>query len=51
VPSKIPAPPDAKLTPVKKLLLLCTTERYGGEDGSPSFSAVQIQKVYIIKRM
>lgn len=39
VPTKIPAPPDAKLTPVKNDLLLDANDRYGGEVGRPTFSA------------
>lgn len=38
----IPAPPDAKLTPVRKVLVLLVAEareRYGGEVGRPSLSA------------
>jgi hypothetical protein len=49
VPSKIPAPPEAKLTPVRNdplfLLDLDTKDRYGGEVGRPTFSAAQ-KKIY-----
>lgn len=40
-PLKIPAPPEAKLTPVRNdaLLLFDLRARYGGEDGNPTFSA------------
>lgn len=43
VSSKIPAPPDAKLTPLRKfsLLLLDIIDKYGGEVGKPTFSAAQ----------
>jgi hypothetical protein len=38
VPLKIPAPPEAKLTPVIKEEVFCgETERYGGEVGKPTF--------------
>ena len=39
LPSKIPAPPDAKLTPVKNDPLFDANDRYGGEVGRPTFSA------------
>lgn len=49
VPLKMPAPPDAKLTPVTVELELLsffdfdTSDRYGGAKGSPTFSAAKIQ--------
>ena len=50
VPLKIPAPPDAKLTPVTTVALLLlnffdldTSDRYGGAEGNPTFSAVDHQ--------
>lgn len=45
VASKIPAPAEAKLMPLKnasELLGFLLMERYGGADGKPSFSAVKI---------
>jgi len=48
MPLNIPAPPEAKLTPLKKdtFLLFFTVEdareRYGGEVERPTFSAVTI---------
>lgn len=43
MPLKIPAPPEAKLTPASKdpffLVDLDTSDRYGGEVGNPTFSA------------
>lgn len=47
VPLKIPAPPDAKLTPVTVAFVLLnffnfdTSDRYGGANGSPTFSAAK----------
>lgn len=48
MPSIIPAPPDAQLTPVRKesvLLVAEARERYGGEVGRPSLSAAPINLV------
>lgn len=47
MPLNIPAPPEAKLTPLKKDTFLFFTledarERYGGEVARPTFSAVTI---------
>lgn len=46
----MPAPPEAKLTPVKKddALFLAEpemSERYGGEVGNPTFSAVHEHRI------
>lgn len=48
---KIPAPPEAKLTPVRNdaLFLFDLTARYGGEDGNPTFSADIKKKKRFIK--
>lgn len=49
-PSKIPAPPEAKLTPVTaadSLFLHFSnplSERYGGVNGKPNFSAIYSTK-------
>lgn len=46
----MPAPPDAKLTPVRKELVLLVAEareRYGGEVGRPSLSAARVNLVVI----
>lgn len=46
----MPAPPDAKLTPVRKELVLLVAEareRYGGEVGRPSLSAALVNLVVI----
>lgn len=42
MPLNIPAPPEAKLTPLKKDTLEDARERYGGEVARPTFSAVTI---------
>lgn len=48
---KIPAPPEAKLTPVRNdaLFLFDLTARYGGEDGNPTFSADIKKKKGLLK--
>lgn len=51
MPLKIPAPPEAKLTPATKdpfcLLDFDTSDRYGGEVGNPTFSAAHQKEVLL----
>lgn len=53
VPFKIPAPPEAKLTPATVAVVKLsnpfpfnTNDRYGGAVGNPTFSAIKSQKSY-----
>lgn len=50
--SRTPAPPEAKLTPVRNAwdpLEMKGMERYGGEVGRPSFSAA-VNKLWFINK-